>query len=534
MLNLKKNIFKWLLLSFMIVSCNNNRDNGKLEISEIKTPNKQIETNTRSISQHTVNNPRFIEESTSDKNFSLETKTSKSFKSAFLADNVSVEPLKNNFISTPIIGKEELKKLRNETPIVKSSHNNTKLNIKKEHSTDVTSIDLEVIKKIDKQDEKAIDVAIEMLSKKSVTNKIKKDKDKSSDKGITNQKEIKFSDGTYRIATLIPLTGKNERIGQEIMMGVENAYFSDSNKNIEIKFFDTNTLSNEFFDLLKKQELDLIIGPVFSDKIIEINNRVKDINIPVLSFSNNKKLYYKNVWLLGRIQEDEISNIIDFGIKTGIKSFVIFGDSSQYSKILIKTAQKKLNKKGIPNDIFEIEKETLNDRNKLRDEIKKISGWRKENNKKLILPKPKYDGILFTGSKNFILKVSPLLTYYDLGTARVTYLGNSKFKSDQLIEELSLQGSFFSSTEELTKTKFIETWEKKWGFKPTFLNILANDLTNFANKLHLQNTKISYITRNNGHNWISGKIYITNDGYNKRNQIINKIENKSLTKIYLE
>ena len=534
MLNLEKNIFKWLLLSLVIVSCNNNKDNGKLEVSEIKIPNEQIVTNPRSTLQQLVDTPKFNGESKSDENLSLETKTSKSFKLDFEVDNGSVEPLQNNFLSTPIIGKKQLKKLQNEIPIVERSHNNTKLKIKKEYSTDVTSIDLEVIKKIDKQDEKAIDVAIAMLSKKSVINKIKKDKDKSLDTGIKNQKEVKFSDGTYRIAALIPLTGKNERIGQEVMMGVENAYFSDSNKNIEIKFFDTNTISNEFFDLLKKQELDLILGPVFSNKIIEINNRVKDISIPVLSFSNNKSLYYKNVWLLGRIQEDEISYIIDFGIKTGIKSFAIFGDSSQYSKTLIKTAQKKLNKKGISNDIFVIEKEILNDRNKLRDEIKKISGWRKENNKKLILPKPKYDGILFTGSKNFILKVSPLLTYYDLGTERVTYLGNSKFKSDQLIEELSLQGSFFSSTEELTKTKFIDSWEKKWGFKPTFLNILANDLTNFANKLHLQNTKISYITRNNGHNWISGKIYITNDGYNKRNQIINKIENKSLTKIYLE
>ena len=141
---------------------------------------------------------------------------------------------------------------------------------------------------------------------------------------------------------------------------------------------------------------------------------------------------------------------------------------------------------------------------------------------------------MFTGSKSFILKVSPLLTYYDLGAERVTYLGNSKFNSDELIEELSLQGSFFSSNEELTKTDFIKSWENKWGFKPSYLNILANDLTNFASKLQLQQSTQSYITRENGHDWISGKIFITNDGYNKRNQIINKIENKSLTKVYLE
>jgi len=90
------------------------------------------------------------------------------------------------------------------------------------------------------------------------------------------------------------------------------------------------------------------------------------------------------------------------------------------------------------------------------------------------------------------------------------------------------------SNEELTKTEFIKTWEKKWGFKPSFLNILANDLTNFANKLPLKQSTLNYITRKTGHDWISGKIFITNDGYNKRNQVINKIENKSLIKVYLE
>ena len=78
-----------------------------------------------------------------------------------------------------------------------------------------------------------------------------------------------------------------------------------------------------------------------------------------LSFSNNKRLNYKNVWLLGKIQEDEISSIIDFGIKTGIKNFAIFGDSTQYSKILIKTAQNELDKKGISNNVFEIRKVPL-------------------------------------------------------------------------------------------------------------------------------------------------------------------------------
>ena len=50
---------------------------------------------------------------------------------------------------------------------------------------------------------------------------------------LKNEKEeVKFSDQTFKVAVIVPLTGRNQRIGHEIMMGVENAYFSDFNRNI--------------------------------------------------------------------------------------------------------------------------------------------------------------------------------------------------------------------------------------------------------------------------------------------------------------
>ena len=50
MLNKKKILFKWLLLSLTIVSCNNNKVTEKLETFEIKIPNKQDENKSSNIS----------------------------------------------------------------------------------------------------------------------------------------------------------------------------------------------------------------------------------------------------------------------------------------------------------------------------------------------------------------------------------------------------------------------------------------------------------------------------------------------------
>ena len=183
--------------------------------------------------------------------------------------------------------------------------------------------------------------------------------------------------------------------------------------------------------------------------------------------------------------------------------------------------------------IYILEKTILEDRSKLREKIKKITGWKKENNSKLTLPKAKYDAILFTGSKEFILQIAPLLSYYDLGPERVIFLGNSQFKNEQLIKELSLQGSFFSSSKEFEKLEFSKNWLVNWGTEPSFLNTLAHDITNFANEIYNENNPLNYITRKEGHKWVTGQVFIKNNGISFREQSINKIENKFLNIIYV-
>ena len=327
------------------------------------------------------------------------------------------------------------------------NHNN-KTEYKNEINSDNENVfnDLDIIKNQDNQNEKAIMAALDMLSRNNDISSQQKKINSNLNKGFEDIDQIDFSSNKLKIGALIPLTGRNKIIGIEIMAGIENAHFSNFNNDAEIIFFDSNKIPENFFYMIENNKFDLIIGPVFTKKIREINQILKNNSVPILSFSNNKDLNYKNLWLLGKMQEEEIENIIDFGIKTGVKKFAIFGDDTQYSKTLTRTAEEHINRKGLSKNKYIIEKTILEDTSKLREKIKKITGWKKENNSKLILPKAKYDAILFTGSKEFILQIAPLLSYYDLGPERTMFLGNSQFKNEQLIKELSLQGSFFSSS----------------------------------------------------------------------------------------
>ena len=121
-----------------------------------------------------------------------------------------------------------------------------------------------------------------------------------------------------------------------------------------------------------------------------------------------------------------------------------------------------------------------------------------------------------------------------MNSTRVTYIGNSKFKSSELVNELSLQGTFFSSNKEPKTYQFTNEWRENWGLNPSYFSMLAYDLALFAKKLSLEKDLSNYITRAQGHKWLSGEVFITEDGLNKRKQVVNLIDNKKFSRVYFD
>jgi len=82
-----------------------------------------------------------------------------------------------------------------------------------------------------------------------------------------------------KIGLLIPLTGKDSKIGKSIIKSVRLAINKIDNSIIEIIPKDTNsnpsiTLKNAL--ALKKEGVKIIIGPVFNDNLIYLDE-VKDV-----------------------------------------------------------------------------------------------------------------------------------------------------------------------------------------------------------------------------------------------------------------
>ena len=101
-------------------------------------------------------------------------------------------------------------------------------------------------------------------------------------------KEIEFQENReIRVGLLLPLKGKNYRIGKSLLNAIHLALYKTQNKNIKIFVRDTSSVEGvtkayyEFLDL----NVDIILGPVFSDKVNELKSLSSDNRIQTITFS---------------------------------------------------------------------------------------------------------------------------------------------------------------------------------------------------------------------------------------------------------
>ncbi len=296
----QKLAFKIIFMSVIVLSCADNNvrpinysnetvKNNEIELSKLEEK-KTIEDK---ISELTV---KQIESSSNVNTFGkkLENKNP-----VIEFDNSSTLIQNENFLSK--VQKKALNKLE-------KTFEETEIKDKKENSEipfspkPIDPINDNITQKQDENDLLAINAALAMLSKPSKNNKLL---NTSKYKELTNINP--FSENVFKVGVLIPMSGVNKSIGHDIRIGIETAFFSEGFNKIEVLFFDSMNIPDKFYRLLIEENLDLIIGPVFSDTLKEIYNAVDNIKIPVLSFSNNRKLRNKNVWLLGKMHEDEMN-----------------------------------------------------------------------------------------------------------------------------------------------------------------------------------------------------------------------------------
>ncbi len=361
-----------------------------------------------------------------------------------------------------------------------------------------------------------------------------------------------FSDDTIKIGLLVPLSGKNEELGKNIVKASLLAINKINDQKIII--IPKDTKDNPYSTLLAAQALKnigvkIIIGPVFNKNIKNLY-KIKDVTF--LSFTNRIIENPKNVIAGGINAVSQLQTINEFLINKKAEDLLILVPKSNFrneideaiSKSKIKNRRVyfyNTNPTKLTKQIEEVTKYKERKIN-LEKEIKRLEEEDKEKYQNLIkklkkkdtLGKIKYDSILITDFNEGLKSVLTSLLYTDVNPKEIYLTTLNQWFDESLIDLSSLHPIYFPSVNKKLFNEFVNDYKKNYFDTPDEISFISYDLVGLT----------YYLIRKNGY-VVDEKLFINKNKFKGKvgefqiseNKIthklkIYKIENKSVDEVF--
>tara|TARA_B100001093_G_scaffold517657_1_gene599912 strand:- start:2152 stop:3567 length:1416 start_codon:yes stop_codon:yes gene_type:complete len=371
--------------------------------------------------------------------------------------------------------------------------------------------------------EKAISAVFKMLKQNLSSDNNNFDLKSSNDISLDNKYfDIKNNSTVYKnILAFLPLTGSYSNYGVKIRKALDLSVLNYSNDQIKITYFNTakNIENKVITKLFNEINPALIIGPFKREVLVNIKPLAKKNSIPILTFSNDIAMIENNIWSLGFSPEEQVESVIKCALVHGYRNFGLVAPDNLYGSILTNASvdlisDNKMNK----FDKILLSNDQINNKEILYSILKRFLQY----NKKLTLHK-KFDAIILGGSKEFILEIAPLLSFFNVDSKYVKILGTENFNHNDIKTEPSLEKSWFPIVKSKNEKKFELLWQEIWGDEVDYFSNAGFDSGTIGiNFIKKEEEGFEFLEKATGP--ISGLIFNSN-GYVKKPISVMQIEN---------
>ena len=355
-----------------------------------------------------------------------------------------------------------------------------------------------------------------------------------------------------KIGLLVPLSGENKEIGQQIIKAVRLAVKDINSDFIEIIPRDTASTANKTLRSaieLKNLGVQVIIGPVFFNSLTYLDE-VKELTF--LSLTNKTLDLPKNIISAGVNSTSQLNTIKKFIELNRIERTIFLTPMLDYEAEV---------QKGIKDSKIKVFRDYIYDiePTKLTEQIEKITnyGIRKQNlydeiyrvensndpnkEKKIEQLKKRYtlgglnfDAVVISDFDESLKSVTTSLLYTDVSPKNKYFITLNQWFDESLINETNLQPIYYPSINKINfdnyKKKFFEEFEEY----PDHLSLLSYDLVGLIYYLSLKNNLSELNKLFKKKNSFKGKIGIFDIQDNKINHRLNfyKVDEGKLIEIF--
>ena len=355
-----------------------------------------------------------------------------------------------------------------------------------------------------------------------------------------------------KIGLLVPLSGENAEIGEQIVKATRLALKDINSEKLEIIPKDTLSDPNKTLQSaieLDKLGINLVIGPVFY-KNLSYLDEVK--NLTFLSFTNKTLNLPKNVISAGInstsqlntikkfIQINEIDKTIflipnlnyESEIEQGIKKSKIKTQKQYFYYITPTKLTKQIEK--ITN--YEVRKQNLIDEITRLENSNEVNKEKKIKNleKRYTIGNVNFDSVIIADFDESLKSVITSLLYTDVSPKDKYFITFNQWFDESLLNETALQPIYYPSVNKKNLEEFKKKFLDEFDENPNHISLLSYDLVGLIYYLSLKNDIININKAFNSKNSFKGKIGIFDIKNNKINHRLNfyKIEDQKLIEIF--
>ena len=298
-----------------------------------------------------------------------------------------------------------------------------------------------------------------------------------------------------KIAAILPLSGKYQDIGNNLLKTFELTIFELSNLNVSLLPFDNQSTKEgtKFaFQELQTEQIDIVIGPIFFENLKEISADPNFTKYVFFSLTNYTENLPPNVISFGVNINSQLDAIKPLLTKSN-KTKIFFGEKNTFSElILTKMKNDKISfyKEYFFTDFQDIDKQSQIAtsywwRNKkLKDLIKKLNDSQNEEDKikaknleKLdTLGGVNYQQVFVPSFDNNLISVLSFFDYYDVNYDDAQFISLNQWFDKKLLIEPSLQNLIFPSINYNNYKDLNDKFIKNFNQEISNIEILAYDL----------------------------------------------------------
>ena len=355
-----------------------------------------------------------------------------------------------------------------------------------------------------------------------------------------------------KIGLLVPLSGENKEIGQQIIKAVRLAVKDINSDFIEIIPRDTASTANKTLRSaieLKNLGVQVVIGPVFFNSLTYLDE-VKELTF--LSLTNKTLDLPKNIISAGVNSTSQLNTIKKFIELNRIERTIFLTPMLDYEAEV---------QKGIKDSKIKVFRDYIYDiePTKLTEQIEKITnyGIRKQNlydeiyrvensndpnkekkteqlKKRYTLGGLNFDAVVISDFDESLKSVTTSLLYTDVSPKNKYFITLNQWFDESLIDETNLQPIYYPSINKINFDNYKKKFFEEFNEYPDHLSLLSYDLVGLIYYLSLKNNLSELNKLFKKKNSFKGKIGIFDIQDNKINHRLNfyKVDEGKLIEIF--